>query len=183
MVSSVHSEIGASSNPGGQPFNILRISNITQISNQEEEATVSISGRWIKINTYALYWIGVSAMIGSIVSNLAVVHSVLNNKSCNFLCIQKFLVAIGALFQFTAMSMVNKYNDQMIGICPYLSYRIIGWIGVVSGFLALTCYLSVDGFSCCRKTVYVRAPTPPDTCGNQDDCCNKPSTDCHECFY
>ena len=186
LVSSVNSQIGNQIRPTNNPYNLLRVLNGTHVvkntppgqglmnSTQEtlnfnESGTIQIGNekiefriteRWAKIDTYHLHSIAICGLLGTISACLATLNAVFNVKSRAFMCLQQIWIFFGFVFQLMTMCMVVKYSRSMAGICPYDSYRIIGWISVISEGLGLILYIVLDPscFSLCRRTVYVRTP-------------------------
>merc|ERR1711935_1081370 len=173
LVSSVDSQFGSPMQPGTQPFNLLRMGvlpNLTDAgSNYAENGTITIgeasmdfkiTGRWARVDTYHLHSIAICGLLGCISSCLATLNAVFNVKSRAFMCMQQIWIFFGFFFQLITMCMVAKYSDSMSGICPYPSYRIIGWIAVAAEFFALILYIMLDPscFRMCRRVEYI-SPT------------------------
>jgi len=153
----------ASEGPGGRMGRHHTVQSTNQTSNftvtvndgvNVESATMQL--RWIPFSTHELHAIAITSLLATLSSIMGTLNAVFNIRSRAFMCMQQIWLFFAFLFQLVAMILVHKNEDSMASICPYKSYRVMGWLGAVCGLLALVFYCTLDPICCC-----LRRPPPP----------------------
>jgi len=137
---------------------------ITTIDGRTAKAGIQM--RWWKFNTYQLHGIAICGLLASLSSMMATLNAVFNIKSRGFLCMQQVWLCFAFVFSFSCMCLVTANEDSMGSICPYKSYRVMGWLGMVCSLLALVCYCTIDPICCCKP----RAPPQQEKPISVTDC-------------